>query len=184
MKVIIKHIGIILITAFFAGQADAAQVYEDFSGDRLDPEKWINGKLEEVLEIQNGKLISKVAGKCDDSGLILHQLSFPNPNSITSFSAKVKLVEGSLSGSANMIGPQLEGNFYSESGGDVWAGINLMFNGTNYSVNYGLNSSAGWTSGGPFAIIIQPNIEYTLKIEYDGNKQLTFSLELGRFRKV
>lgn len=163
------------------GWASAGSPFDDFSGTRVNSDKWSsnpwNTRLEEVREISNGKLVSKVSGKCDESGLVLNQLGFAEPNSINSISTKVTFVEGRFSGNGNNVGPQIEGFYYNDSDGAVWAGMTLEYDGTNYSIVGGVSGNTGFFNAGPFVTQILPNTEYTLKVEYDGTNEFTFSVD-------
>jgi hypothetical protein len=186
MHIIRRCTLIILFTCFFCpGLLQAATPFDNFSGPRIDIEKWhgqywYDKGLEVVREVANGKYVSRLGGISGDSGMMLNQLSLDSANSYDSFSAKVIVKEAAIEPDFNnstwSVGAQLEGFFYKATGGDVWAGITLGFDGTNWSISYGINTSSGFINGPAFALQIAPNTEYTVSISYDGIKTITFTV--------
>lgn len=158
----------------------SAPPLDDFSGTSVDSSIW-KFPQEYAREISNGKFVSKAWLDCSKTNLI--QTGFANPELIQGLQAKVTIIAGQVQGN-NYIqtGPQLEGFFYAEAGGDVWAGMNLGYDSSgNYSVFYGVNSNTdGFQNDTPFSTIaIEPNKEYTLTVSYNGDRGFTFVVSNG-----
>ena len=188
---------VVLFCAMFCcaltGVAPAATPFDDFSGNRLDSSKWYGRFWNEeglimVREVTGGKLVSKIGGRTADSGIGSIYTGLIPSGEVTSFSAKVNFVEGAYDPTVDdndMYGlfAELLGNFYKtdeENGGDVSASIGIRYQENNQGTTLGIFARVYTPSGQidtPFSTTITPGQEYILKIEYDGDHTLTFSVD-------
>ena len=188
---------VVLFCAMFCcaltGVAPAATPLDDFSGNRLDSSKWYGRFWYEdglimVREVTGGKLVSKIGGRTADSGGAFNTTSLSPSEEVTSFSAKVSFIEGAYDPSVDdndMYGlfAEVNGSFYktTEGGteGDVAASIGIRYQENNQGPTLGIFARVFTPSGQidtPFTTTITPGHEYTLKITYDGDHTLTFSV--------
>jgi len=94
----------------------------------------------------------------------LNQLGFKDPNSINSIEAAINLKASRLDNSnTDFAGAQIEGFFYDDASGSVWAGIEIAETDNGLEASYGISDG----DGGTLPITIQYNTEYIVKIEYN-----------------
>ena len=164
----------------------ATAPFDDFSGTRLDKNKWRNAYWyglgrEQVLEVSGGQLIVKVSGISDDHGHLGQSLRFTNPAGISSMAADVTYVEGEIdpdySETTWVTGGELGGEFYKDTGGEtVWASIALYSVGNQLVVTGQMEDSIGFHQTEPFSTSFQAGVAYRLKISYDGDHTFSFSV--------
>ncbi len=188
MRMVLRCTCICFFILCCKGTVFATDPFETFSGSQFDNDKWYvsdgNG-IEIVREVSDGKFISKIRGVVDRPGAgfntrLRNHLMAADPTTISIFEAKIAYIEGSMEGGVSHVAARLGGYFYEDAGGSVWAEIDLAFDGTNYVVYYGYESSGGWVGGHdtiPFGIQIVPGTEYTVKINLHDSNQLTFSID-------
>jgi len=175
----------ILICTYQTVPSWGAAPFEDFSDRFIDPLKlhgafWNSEGTDVVREVVNGKFVSKIKGITADNGHLLNQLDFSDPDTINSFSAKIVIQEAAIdpdfATSTWSVGAQLEGVYYKDSSGDVWAGITLGYDGSQWFIACGVNTPDGYIAGPSFTTTIEPGKEYTVSISYDGTKTFTFEV--------
>jgi hypothetical protein len=158
----VHMVGIIFIVVLLAGVGMASDkvLYDDFSEEYLDADKWT--PLEQVLKVENGVLVSQVRGFN-----IWNSCSFSNPASINSIEASITVIDGNMPeyGWASAI---ISGTFYQSANGNV-----------NVLLNIGLSPEPGklsawcfWTDGvnsgfEQIPVDISVNVPVVTKIEYD-----------------
>lgn len=160
----------------------AAQPVETFSEGHLDYGKWYQRQdagTERVLEVKNGKLQCKTGGEINNlefntSDGLNNYLELANPSTINSISVDVTLNEVNLLGSANMAAAEILADLYRDEDGTVTAYHGISSSGTDYLISYGIYYNSGENTGTSFSIPISAGTEYTLKVEYDGDKTITF----------
>ncbi len=165
----------------------AATPFDGFSSGDLDKDKWYSGSnrfddpegVVLVREVTGGKLVAKMSGTVNrpDEGSFdrfYNSLWIANPETVDTISAKVNLVEGSVSDTNMHVIARLEGTFYDEAGGTVSAELGVATNGSLFAFTYGIDAPGNWTEGPAFSITPNPGTEYTLKIDYNGANQFTF----------
>ncbi len=160
----------------------AGKPFDDFSGELLDSAKW-RGKDGEALtmgrEIINGVFESWAVGIIDDqvNPGILNRMPLENPNTINTVSVDAKILMASISDTVNAAGAGIEGSFYNEAGGAVWANIKIALTLNGYDVVCGITTPDNvFHSSDPFVLPITKDETYNLKIVYDGNIGFTFTV--------
>ncbi|HHB75781.1 MAG TPA: hypothetical protein ENK84_04475 [Desulfobulbus sp.] len=106
----------------FTGVSSAQAPFDDFSGSRIDGSKWFGQYwkekgLIEVREVTGGKLVSKIGGRTSDNGIANNStMLLPYPPSVTSFSAKINVIEAAYdpayANSMYGLFAELAGSFY------------------------------------------------------------------------
>ena len=161
----------------------AATPFDDFTGPRIDTDKWHgqywNSKgLEVVREVSNGKFISRLGGI--NSNITANRLNLSDPNSVQTLSAKITLIEAKIhpdyATTTSAVVAQLEGYFYSDQDGDVWAGISLAYDGNNWKIFYEFWAQSSSLYKTDFNLTIEPGTEYLVSIQYDGNNNFIFKV--------
>ena len=193
---------VVLFCAMFScaltGIAPAATPLDDFSGNRLDSSKWFGEYWDQqglimVREVTVGKLVSKIGGRTDNSGIAHTGTELNYSGDVSSFSAKVNFVEGAYGPSVDdndMYGlfAELNGFFYKTDeggGGDVSASIGIRYQENNQGTSLEIAATIYTPSGSQidapqFTTTIIPGQEYTLTIAYDkGTNTFTFSVNDG-----
>ena len=190
---------VVLFCAMFScaltGVAPAATPLDDFSGNRPDSSKWYGRFWYEdglimVREVTGGKLVSKIGGRTDDNGIASNSTGLIPSEEVTSFSAKVSYIEGAYGPAVDdndMYGlfAEISGNFYKTAegaGGDVGSSIGIRYQEDNQGTTLEIFARVYTPSGQidtPFTTTITSGQEYILKIDYDGDHTLTFSVSDG-----
>jgi len=170
-------------------------LYEDFSGTSIDLTRWRWGEfIREIRDFGGDKKlllarshISPLAiGSYNNSQT--NNLSFADPNSVSSIEATVTLLEGSVSG-AGTARARLAGRWYNDGtpgggfAGDIWAEINLwaapgVLKGWWYVGKYTGESETTLTqlAAGDFTQPITMGVPYILYLGYDGVNKFTFRI--------
>jgi len=160
----------------------AATPFDDFAGPRIDTDKWHGNStgLEVVREVSNGKFISRLGGIGDGSNIIANRLSLSDPDKCSKLSAKITIneaqVDSDYASTTAAVVAQLEGYFYKDQDGDVWAGISLAYDGTNWTIFYEFWAQSSSLYKNDFSLTIEPGTEYLVSIQYDGNNNFTFKV--------
>jgi hypothetical protein len=187
-----------LAALLFSGSNVSAEknLYDDFSTGYIDGNKW--SQREFVLEIVNGKFVSKIGNRSPGMsaeiypGLFRNNLGFVNPDSIYSIECEVTLVEAKLdSGQSARSFARISGNFYNvnDTGGrtgDISFEIMIGERGNNgieafWEVSQVLtDDGTNWTEIANGTLIgpnnLQYNTPYTVKLAYDNDRTFTFSV--------
>lgn len=177
---------IFILVCLFDSQAVAAKtLYDDFSEDYLDSNKW--NQKEMVREVVSGQLVSKINAV---SGSPRNRTTFINSGAINIIQADVSVVETSIQNDAGAWAQaRIEGVFFNSQAsggvtGDVWASIRLTESGNGLEASYDIeetldddwNTTTIW-SYNTIATGLSYNQAYTLKIEYDpGLHEFTFTI--------
>jgi len=163
----------------------AATPFDEFTGPRIDTDKWHgqywnNRGVEVVREVSNGKFFSRLGGIGNGSNIIANRLSLSDPNSVQTLSAKITVIEAQVdpnyASTTSAVVAQLEGFFYKDQDGDVWAGISLAYDGTNWTIFYEFWAQSNYVYKNDFSLTIEPGTEYLVSIQYDGNNNFTFKV--------
>ncbi len=151
-------------------------LYDGFTADFLDPEKW--DRTDKVREIRNGHLFSSIAGKTQPEGFVLNQTIFRHADTINAIAADITYLGGEIKNENTfMTGAQIEGVFYSDGNGDVWASINVGGRGNGPEAWWGVMTGGGQWNSGSIPVEIETGSEYDVKIAYDADaNQFTFSV--------
>lgn len=149
-----------------------AGVFDDFSGDTIDGNKWKNQEL--VREVKSGKLVTGIRINTDQTGGYGNRTQFQNPNTIYKMQASVKIdsynFDTSITDSDHQdIGAELQGNFYRDASGDVLAGIALIdFTGPDgLQAGCHVESEGGSEAAQMFTMAVSAGTSYSLSIGYN-----------------
>ncbi len=176
----IKFAGVVFCFCCLTGTVQAVTPYDTFSESKIDGSKWVAGKdnrvgLDQFRVVKDGIFKSYVAGSTYSGGELNNEFHFADPNTINSISVDIAIIGAELSGNVGFVGAAIEGNFYDESGGSVYAGIALGFGDGKYSVMYGVDSP-NIDDSGILLDNLSLNTTYTLKLVYDGDRSFAFTV--------
>jgi hypothetical protein len=174
------------IFSFGSGSVAAQSLYDDFSEDYLDSNKW--NEQEFVREVVSGQLVSKINAV---SGSPRNRTTFINSGSITAIQADVSVVSTNIQNDPDVRAlARLEGVFFNTQAaggvtGDVWATIRIVESGNGLEANYSIDealdddwNTANNVDSGTLAAGLSYNQSYTLKIEYDvAQHEFTFTFD-------
>jgi hypothetical protein len=159
-------------------------LYDDFSGTRIDRNKWRWCEFVREIDSDNQRLISKlgspnpnVVGTYPYSDW--NWLSFPGPNSVNSIQTNVMILENAATNSAQTRA-RLGGRWYNDgtSGegtiGDIWAEVSLTGGPTGLKATWGVvkftnADGTTWVSlgGGDFTTPVSFGTPHVLYVSYD-----------------
>lgn len=179
-----KKIG--LMICLFVGFVIISQVssesktlFDDFSQDKIDYEKW--GCIDSIKEIfiQDERLYGTFTGYAQSTGYDYQNLPFPNPESIYAIKAMVTIHDVS---STDGIGGEVQfgGHFYSDQYGDVWVEIAINKNEDDLYASWTIhsNGSGQGLAGGIIKQDLQFETAYELSLSYNEDDNLfTFSID-------
>ena len=165
----------------------AKTLYDNFSGDSLSSSKWNQGEF--VREVSQGKLVMILHNSQTEKS-IPKTTPFANPTSINSIDFDIVLSAVTLdSGVDPESFARVDGRFYNaqNSGterGDIWAGLYFGDRGNGLEVWWYVSESTDddgntWDDKGSGSLNIDGlsyNQSYTVKIDYDGANEFTFTV--------
>jgi len=168
----------------------ATSLLDDFSGPYLDSQKWEYREL--VREVVGGELVSKIGNNTFNEEA-RDNTAFQNPGSIHTIECDIKVVAAVLdTGTDPRSFARINGRFYNTNmlnptthKGDIWAGVFIGDRGSGLEAWWEIWESTddegnSWADGGHGPLIGPGTLTignpYTAKIEYDGNKQFTFTV--------
>ncbi len=184
--------GFFLSAALFLGEPAAGFLYDDFSGSRVDPGKWVSlqtGFTEIVREVAGGRLIAKVANR-PERLLARNDTTFKATASIQTLQCDVIIAEAVLdTGEDPEAFARVSGFFYNSltaggAAGDIWAGVHIGNRGSGLEAWWEVSRvlkddfsdievlATGPVATGPLAY----GAAYTLKLAYDGANTFTFTV--------
>jgi hypothetical protein len=171
-------------------------IYDDFSATRIDGGKW--RQREYVREIVDGKMVSKLGNRSPGMGaesypgLFRNPFDLSDPGSVNTIACDVTIVAAELDSAANARSfARLAGQFYNSydaggEAGDIFFEIMIGERGGDgleafWEVSQALSEDGEeWTeiaSGtlvGPGSLAY--DTPYTVKLAYDGDRAITFSV--------
>jgi hypothetical protein len=167
-------------------------LYDDFTGPRIDRNKWRWCEFVREIDAVNQRLISKLGSPNPNVvGTYPYSqsnwLGFPDPNSVNSIQTDVMILENAATNSAQTRA-RLGGRWYNDgtSGegmiGDIWAEVSLTGGPTGLKATWGVSrftnaDGTTWVGlgGGDFTTPISMGTTYPLYISYDSTaNQLKF----------
>jgi hypothetical protein len=165
----------------------AKTLYDNFSNDYLDPEKWKQGEF--VREVFQGKLVMILHNSPFEES-IRKRTSFVDPGPIVAIECDIMLKEAALDPGENSESfARVAGRFYNaqNSGtekGDIWAAISFGDRGNGLEAWWAISEATddngnNWENKGsgslnhPGLLYNQP---YTVKIDYDGAREFSFTV--------
>jgi len=165
----------------------AKTLHDDFSGDYFDSNKWKNQEF--VREIANGELVLKIRNSINNEHAFGHTL-FKNPDTINTIQYDISVKEANLdSGTDTLSFVRIQGLFYNTkiSGGatgDVAAILYLGNRGSGLEAWWEVHEAddderSSYTEKGSGTLDVPGldfGISYTTKMEYDGDKNFTFTV--------
>ena len=172
-------------------QAFAAKsLLDDFSGTYLDSKNW--EKRELVREVVAEKLVSKI-GNDTFTEEARDNISFQNPGSIHTIECDITVVAAVLdTGTDPQSFARINGRFYNTytlnpttQKGDIWAGVFIGDRGSGLEAWWEIwettdDGGNSWADGGHGTLTV-PGLTtgnpYTTRIEYDGDKGFTFTVD-------
>lgn len=176
------------------GTSKADIIYDDFSGLKLNEQKWRTNDstpLDFTITVKDGRLLSKVGNdKFLNEGR--NQTAFQNPSTINSIQCDIVVYTADLDSGANAASfARIDGRFYNaqNSGterGDIWAGLYIGNRGSGLEAWWGVYESTDddgedWEHRGSGTINVPaPGLAYgtscTVKLAYDGSNGFTFTV--------
>ncbi len=184
--------GFIFPALLAGGSASARMLYDDFSGTRMDDQKWMNqwtDLTELVREVANGELVSKV-GNNSKTLVARNHTEFKNPETIHTIQCEITVHETTLdTGTEPEAFARVNGVFYNSrssggAAGDVWAGVQIGDRGSGLEAWWEVwevldNNKSDWdeTGSGTLAVSgLAYGSVYTVKLVYDGSNGFTFTV--------
>jgi hypothetical protein len=169
--IIVFHLSLAVTSSAFS-----VTLFDDFSGQRIDPSKWNTSDQTEEAYISNGKLFRLFQGYTGSSGEDYANLNFKNPESVYAFKTSVTI--HSYEHSFN-VWPYLltGGHFYSDGYGDVWASLSIQNHGEGFKAYWTLFSLGRKQSlnSGVFEEDLQSGMPFEIEIAYaEASNQFTF----------
>ena len=196
----------LFLISFIFPSVTFSQIYDDFSGDRIDPTRWAYRELGRKIDTDTGKL-KMVHFNPHPSTVTLPytsyvNLPFPGPNSINSIQADVVLDESSTTNNG-FVRAELAGHWYNDgtvgtgSIGDIIAGVSLRNESTVIRARWYYArctnadcSTVDTATTQSFTTPVNNGTAYTLYIGYDsvanqftfriGPEQVTYTAPLAR----
>ena len=152
-------------------------LYDGFTSPFLDPDKW--DRPDKIREIRAGRLFSSIGGRTDSGGLLLNQTSLQNVHTVNNIEADITYLGGEVANeNTYMVGAQIEGDFYSDIDGNVWAGINIGDRGEGPEAWWAVMSGGEEYHSGNLPVEIQAGVQYKAGIAYDPDaNRFTFSID-------
>lgn len=180
-------LGVAFAVIFNSPAIASRSLYDDFSGNYIDSEKWNEGEF--VREVVAGKLVSKV-GNHPAANRARNNTAFQDPSTIKAVQCEITLVATNLdTGTDPMSFARVDGRFYNtlNSGtekGDIWVGIFIGDRGSGleawWQVNESLDDEGNSWDEKSSGILNVPGLTYgnpyTVKIEYDGANGFIFTV--------
>ncbi len=180
---------LIFVFAFTLGinTVAAKTLYDDFSSTYLDSSKWNQGEF--VREVSQGKLVM-ILHNSPTEEYIRKRAPFVDPSSINTIECDIMLSATMLdSGDNSESFVWVDGRFYNaqNSGtekGDIWAGLYIGDRGNGLEAWWVVNEATdddgnNWDDKGSGSLNIPGlsyNQSYTVKIDYDGANEFTFTV--------
>ena len=172
-------------------------LWDDFSGTRIDPSLWRHGEYVREIDVGNNKLLLKLANTnpvliTSYSDADNNDLYFSDPNSVNSIQADVAILENNITNTA-YTRARLWGGWYNDGSGtpgsdrtgDIVAEISLRGNPSGLIARWEVlrrTNADGSTSttlgGGNFTTPITLGSTYTLFMSYD-SLQNKFTFRVG-----
>ena len=190
MKQICNFITILILSLVFtivANAVAAKTLYDDFSGNYINPQKWNQHEL--VIKVANGKLLSKVGNSADVDD-VRNITVFQNPASIDIIECDVIVFQAVLdTGTNSQSVARVDGRFYNTLNdgtekGDIWAGVFIGDQGNGieawWEVWEAIDDNGDSWEEKKIETLVVPGLAYgqpyKVKIDYDGNNNFTFSV--------
>ena len=165
----------------------AKSLYDDFPSTYLDSSKWIQGEF--VREVSQGKLVM-ILHNSPTEEYIRKGAPFVDPSSINTIECDIMLSAATLdSGDNSDSFVWVDGRFYNaqNSGterGDIWAGLYFGDRGNGLEAWWVVSEATdddgnNWDDKGSGSLNIPGlsyNQSYTVKIDYDGANEFTFTV--------
>jgi hypothetical protein len=186
-------ITILFLISFIFPGVTFSQVYDNFSGDRIDPTRWLYREFGKRIDTDTGKLLLGQINP-DPSSVTLpytsvSNVALPNPDSINSIQADVVVVEGSITNNG-YIRAEISGRWYNDGTagagaiGDIFASVSLRDEPGGVRARWAYarctNADCSTNDTGTtqnFTTRIDIGRPYTLYIGYDsGANQFTFRI--------
>jgi len=182
-------IPILVIMGFVFGISfvSAQTIYDDFSGNYIDSDKWTDQEF--VREVSQGKLIMKVSNSTAEEG-IRNRTVFMDPASIDVIECNLTVNTAILDTGSNQESfARINGRFYNTLAGatekgDIWAGLYLGNRGNGIEAWWEIHEATDdtgdtWEEKGSGTLAVPGlnyGLTYTLKIDYNGNNGFTFTV--------
>jgi hypothetical protein len=179
---------ICLVVWIFGIQSVTAKtLYDDYSSTFIDTSKW--NQAEFVREVSQGKLVMQVHNSTTEES-IRKTSPFTDPSSINTIECDIVVHVATLdSGSDPESFARVDGRFYNaqNSGterGDIWAGLYIGDRGNGLEAWWGVwettdDAGDNWDEKGSGSLSVHGlsyNQSYTVKIDYDGTNEFTFTV--------
>jgi hypothetical protein len=191
MKRVCCLVTILIILFVFAILANAVTekvLYDDFMDPIIDSQKWLDGEM--IREVVNGKLISKIGNSVSQKN-IRHRTELINLSSIEAIQCDISVNVATLDAGPNSDAfARVGGRFYNSRGtptqmGDIYSGVYIGNRGNGiqawWEVWEALDIEAyNWEKIGSGTLTV-PELaygqSYTVKIDYNGTNEFTFTAE-------
>lgn len=183
------RISLIFLVVYFWGIQNtvAKTLYDDFSSTYIDSSKWNQGEF--VREISEGKLVM-ILHNSPTEEFIRKRAPFVDPSSINTIECDIMLSAATLdSGDNSDSFVWVDGRFYNaqNSGterGDIWAGLYFGDRGNGLEAWWVVSEAMdddgnNWDDKGSGSLNIPGlsyNQSYTVKIDYNGANEFTFTV--------
>ena len=181
---------LVLFSIFIVWAQAFASLLDDFSGTYLDSQKWEYREL--VREVVGGELVSKI-GNDTFTEQARNNTGFQNPGSIHTIECDIKIVETVLdTGNDPRSFARISGRFYNANTlnptthkGDIYSELLIGDRGSGLEAWWEIwectdDQGNSWADRGNGTLTV-PGLTtgnpYTAKIDYDGNNQLTFTVD-------
>ncbi len=156
-------------------------LYDDFSGQYLDPVKW--SPLESVIKVENGKLVINWLPRPNPGAGWTgagDNVNFLNPESIHTIKTTVTLQEAIIRNTdTSNVGTGINGQFYKSINGGCFANIYINYNDWDkkISASYGINDSVFFDNG-MLLDNLTLNTPYELTLSYnEATSTFTFAID-------
>jgi len=181
-----------------SGAPKQGLLYDDFSGEKIDLNKWRYGEfVREIREFNGGDYKLYLQTITPNPSVmktfpynVRNNIGFTNPNSINSIQAQVTIIESNISGTGRTY-TYLGGRFYNDGtsgggyAGDIWAEVSIRRASDGLSARYYIAkyiTPDGTTmqdlKWGTFSTLITVGTPYILYIDYNPSiNQFTFKVE-------